>query len=1274
MSAPEKLDIEALGAQWELRLAPVFLAAVALAESVYFLADLGRGPGPGGILFALHAMSVVAAAAAWLLLRRFSARWNLIALGFLGVVIFATTALSLVARDSEPLVASLVILVVWSAFVVLGGPRWQWGLALMAGLALAANSALVAAPLADRLFQWAALAASVGLARLLLWRRTAFGGEMRAWMHKLDQVQQRLRAQVRRAEELQQKLAAEKATLDRMLAASPDHISIFRARDGAWLYHNKDALVSGFRREEVVGRATLAGLAVWADPEQCRRFLADVGAGVEVSNREMVLRARDGELIPCLLSATPMEIDGEPCVVTFLRDVRALKRVEDALRQAREELTRQAAAAQENARRFHAIFELCPDPIAINDFEDGRFIEVNEAFVARSGWTHEQALAAATRDLGIWPNLEQYKAFFHELKGRSVVSNMEVVFKPRDGSEMPSLVSARLAEIGGRTCVISIVREIGEVSEARRKLQQQEATLRRMFEAIPDSVVVNRLSDGRFVFTNGRFLPEAQVDAQRLLGTSGWGLGIWESKDELKTFLRLLREKGRLHNYELNFRLAERRVPVLVSAAIVEFGGEPCIISVTRDITRLKRVEQELIAAREAALAASQAKSEFLSSMSHEIRTPMNAVLGMTELLCETELSAEQRRYLEIIRHNGSALLDLINDILDLAKVERGRLSLEQAEFDLRDLAERVAETMALRAHEKGLELAVRVAAEVPARLVGDALRLRQVLVNLVSNGIKFTEIGEVTLEIERADDGQGGVSAASAQPPAGAPAQMGANGGPQTRSAALRFSVADTGIGIAPEQQGQIFMRFSQGDTSTARRYGGSGLGLAIVKRLVELFGGDISVASELGKGSAFVFTARFVLAPAQPSALAAEAPTLSEVRALVAGEIAVTRRAAREQLLALGAQVDECGSVAGTLERASNAARAGRPYGVVLFDARNGSAADLEAVDRLLALSGAASGTALVAMLTPADYASRAAAGAAPLRHCLLKPVRRSDLYAVVRSALGRVRAGVTSDGSAQEQPAPGGDGRGVPLAGSRPGDASGCADRPLKLLLVDDSADNRLLVRAYLKVRPWQVEEASNGEAALRRFAGGSYDLVLMDIQMPNLDGYTVVREMRRQESLSGRPRTPIVALTASALEADVQKCLVAGCDAHLSKPVRRRDLLDAIDRLAGPPTGKPPASPVTVAVDPDIMELLPGFVARKREEVAELVRAAERGDFDAAGRIAHRLKGEGGSFGLDEVTALGAALERAARASDAAAALTLARRLADYLMQVSIVPAR
>jgi CheY-like chemotaxis protein len=507
----------------------------------------------------------------------------------------------------------------------------------------------------------------------------------------------------------------------------------------------------------------------------------------------------------------------------------------------------------------------------------------------------------------------------------------------------------------------------------------------------------------------------------------------------------------------------------------------------------------------------------------------MNAILGMAQLLEETKLDPDQQRYLEIMTNNGDALLDLINGILDLARIESGRLSLEQTGFDLEELVDRTVETLGIRAHQKGLEMLAHVMPDVPTALVGDRLRVRQVLLNLIGNAVKFTESGQVMLTVERDRD--------SDDP------------------AHLHFSVSDTGIGIAPDKLEDVFSSFTQADSSTTRQYGGSGLGLAIVRRLVALMGGRVWVESELGRGSVFHFTAHFQLQTGAPAEkLPVVTVMLSGVRTLVIDDNFNNRLILRELLSSRGAEVDEAEDGLTGLERIERAKATGVPYKLVLLDCRMPGMDGFQVAERLKAGMGQ---DLTVLMLSSDDLKVQLTrARELGLDAYLVKPVRRSDLFDAIGTAMAKHTA---RSATGAVEPA-----RTPSLTLTEDVAEIAQPDRPLRILLADDSKDNRLLIHAYLKDTAWQLDDAENGAIAVARIKAGSYDVVLMDIQMPVMDGLEATSAIRAWEKERGLSRTPILALTASALDEDVRRTLDAGVDMHVSKPIKKAVLLAAIKK--------------------------------------------------------------------------------------------------------------
>ena len=666
--------------------------------------------------------------------------------------------------------------------------------------------------------------------------------------------------------------------------------------------------------------------------------------------------------------------------------------------------------------------------------------------------------------------------------------------------------------------------ELGRLTSA---LTSSENFLKSLVENLPVSIY-RKDAGGRFIFANQLFCQDKGKPQSEILGKTNFEIDppeLAQKYQEIDNALIETRQAIESEEIRVTAHGEERWKRIIKLPVLDQNGHVVATQGMLWDITAAKLSEQSMKLAKEAAEEAARAKTEFLAKMSHEIRTPMNGVLGMTGLLLDTSLTVQQREFAETIRFSAETLLAIINDILDFSKIESGKMALEIVDFDLVETFESTLDIVAARAFTKGIELVAGISPNIPSQVRGDPGRLRQILVNLLDNAIKFTAKGEVVAEVSAAEETE--------------------------TNAVLKFTVRDTGVGIAAEALPRLFEAFSQADASTTRKYGGSGLGLVIAKRLVEMMDGEIGVETRPGEGSTFWFTARLEKQAGGKQALICD---LSAIRALIVMENATNRQILLRQLLAWKMYASSAASGLEALDKLRQTADSGIPYDLVILDVHmpemdGWALAQAIKADRLI------TDTRLVALTSLGQSYTAEQLRSTHLDTCLVKPVKQSRLFDCLANVMGRASPRDVTVEPALPEPAAI-DLQGFPYA------------RQTRILLAEDNRTNQQVALGQLRKLGYEADVAANGLEVLEAVRSVYYDIILMDCQMPEMDGYQAARAIRtREESVprpDGKSAVYIVAITANALEGDRERCLSAGMNDYLSKPIRLRELQQALER--------------------------------------------------------------------------------------------------------------
>jgi two-component system, sensor histidine kinase and response regulator len=1006
---------------------------------------------------------------------------------------------------------------------------------------------------------------------------------------------------------------------------SIDQQGIIRNVNEKWLQE------MGYQREEVLGRR----IDFVMTPESAR--LAFSGAlprpwrdgGVKSVPYQYV--RKDGIIRDVLLDSVVLDdpVRGRMSLSTVL------------------DITERKKAEEENKRMkslLDSIIENLPTAVFLKDAGDMKYALWNKASERLFGYTSSEVIGKTAHAL--FPE-DQVLSF--DDQDRATLQNRTLLDIPEESVDTKHsgrrIVHTKKAPIldddGTPRYLLGISEDITSRKKAEQDLivaREAAATetnkLRAMIQGMDAGIVV---ADANGVITevNNWFLERAGRTKEQLINKNLFACHYnAASLERLRSLLSDYRSGRRRTGTVAHCELAGMKVALRVQPIFDEANYMGVILNVT-DVT-------DLIEAKTAAESASRAKSDFLANMSHEIRTPMHGVIGMTELLSQTPLTEEQREYLNIIRMSGNSLLSLINDILDFSKIEAGKLELETVDFSLRDTLGETMESLAVQADNKGLELAFRVSPDVPDLLEGDPIRLRQIIVNLVGNAIKFTDRGEVFMNV--------GLESKSEQ------------------DVSLHFTVSDTGIGIPKDKQQDIFYSFTQVDPGMSRKYGGTGLGLAITSKLAAMMDGKLWVKSELGSGSVFHFVIRFRLPEktSMPVQQTQEPVDLKGLPVLVVDDNATNRRILEEILMGFGMKPTCVSGAETALAAAQVAQNLAAPFPLTIVDAQMPEMDGFELSEKIAKLGGAKRPT--IMMLTSlgrrGDTERCKQVG---ISAYLKKPIKQSDLFEAIQATFGMSNRTcepnkLVTRHTLRER------------------------KRNLNILLVEDNVVNQTLATRLLEKRGHSVFVAGNGKKALQALENGNFDVILMDVEMPEMNGFDATRAIREGERSSGS-HIPIIAMTAHAMSGDKERCLKAGMDSYISKPVSSDELFATIEKLTGKAATIESADQKIPSLDRDklmermggdeglLRELVAIFFEESPKSLARIKDAVINNQSRALEQEAHTLKGSVGNFEAGQAAAAAFKLEQMGRSEELAGAeealADLEKELArvrDFLSQI------
>lgn len=797
-------------------------------------------------------------------------------------------------------------------------------------------------------------------------------------------------------------------------------------------------------------------------------------------------------------------------------------------------------------REYEIVFNNTQDALFIMEIDenkDFRFLKLNPTHENLTGLKTEE-IAGKTPVEVLGPELGNVvrKRYQKCLDKKETVTYEEVLDLP-GGKKVWSTKLSPVLENGEVTHIVGSARNISE----RKKLEEKMKELSRRYKMATSAAGIGvwklNLENDELIWDE-YMLEIYEIDSDDEYGYESWAEHIYyKDREETSQKFKQAVENNEIFDHEFRIKNDSGMIKYIKAfgrPVLDDQGNATEVIGVNYEITQrekaLKKLEEyskelklknvELEQARDKAREASRAKSEFLSTMSHEIRTPMNSIIGMAELLQDTDLSEQQKKYVNIFQNAGESLLTLINDILDLSKIEAGRVEIEKKEFNLVNTVGNVAEMISVRAYKKGLEMPLRISSEVPECVIGDPERLRQILINLLGNAVKFTETGQVFLDLK-----------------------IDANFSEGEKKKVI-FAVKDTGIGIAEEKQKNIFNSFTQADASSTRKYGGTGLGLTISKQLVELMDGEIWLKSSPELGSTFYFSLPFEVVSGQKEYLESKSQQFNDLRILTVDDNPTNIFILKEVMADQGAEVATASSGKEAVEAVAKSIEAENPYQIILMDNfmpnKNGleTAAEIRKKFNLKNLQ---------IIIISSDFENKYLETHKEfIDDYMMKPIRKKELFSRLEKAAGRIHKKEEAKKTKSDK------------LESKKTKADLADKQNKKILVVEDNPDNQFLIKAFLQKKDYLLEMAENGLEAVEKFKNNSYDLVLMDIQMPEMNGYQAVNKIREWEAEKDLTETAVIALTAYALDSDRERALSEGFDDHLTKPIKKDKLFAIIDK--------------------------------------------------------------------------------------------------------------